>query len=1187
MAYLKKLVNWQNSSFGKVLKKRILILDGAMGTMIQNQNPVFPQGNDGNNDVLVLTNPDLIRNIHKAYVDAGADIICTNTFNANKISQLDYGATDRVYEINRQAARLARDSGALYVAGAMGPTNRSASIPTKVEFPGEREVDFHTLADAYKDQIRGLKEGGVDLFLLETVFDTLNAKAALFALEEEAPGMPIMLSATIADHSGRILSGQTIEAFLASTEHAPLFSVGLNCSFGPDTLLIYLRTLAKSATVFTSAHPNAGLPDVYGNYTLSPEEMTRQMRPFVEERLVNILGGCCGTTPEHIRALSLMVKETEKTYGIRTVASDSKPTKVLLSGLDVLEVRDDSVFLIAGERTNVAGSRKFARLIREKQFDQALDIARGMVQDGAHIIDINMDDALLDAPAAMREYLYRLGADPEIARVPIMLDSSNWEVLETGLQCVQGKSVVNSISLKEGETEFLRKARLVRKYGAAVLVMAFDEGGQATTFERRVEIATRAFRLLTEEVGFQPRDIIMDLNVLAVATGMDEHRSFAVDYIKAVRYLKEHLDGVLVSAGVSNLSFSFRGNETVREAMHAVFLYHAIAAGLDMAILKPGAQPIYSEIPEDLRRAVEDVILDTDAQATTRLVEAASALKTEAPSGDVSGREEWRDLKPEERLIYALMHGRAQFLQEDLEALHHVPAIEIVESTLMEGMNRVGKLFGEGQMFLPQVVKTARTMKQAVALLQPRIEEEKNKAETKAQAAEPVHGILATVKGDVHDIGKNLVALVMECNSYRITDLGVMAPSHLIVETAVKEQASFVGLSGLITPSLEEMTEVARAMQQAGLTIPLLIGGATTSALFTALRIAPLYEGPVIHCPDAAGVVSLLADCFSKDEVVRERFLTTLRANQEELRQAGEKSIRTKEYLTWEQARANKWTSSVNWRMRRLCPHCGQRHGLDDFVPPFTGVRSVTIPFQKLRPYIKWKAFLKTWEMRDAAPQAEVAIKEAESLLDKLEAGTFGDVAYARAAVGFWPVFATEDDHILFYEDASCKDVLLDMPLERDLLMYKDKTPNVCLTDFVVQKHPSGAPDYAGLFLLTASSPELEDIVTAMKERGDVYTALLLQSLLDVLAEACSEYLHTTYMTLPCGAKRGVRPAFGYPSCPDHTLKKPVTALLQKEADLGISLTSSCMLWPTASVCGMYIGHPQAFYFTVHKPGKL
>ena len=759
-----------------------------------------------------------VRNLYATsirHMDAGADIICTNTFNANKISQQDYGTADRVYEINRQAARLARESGALYVAGSMGPTNRSASIPTRVEFPGEREVDFHTLVHAYRDQIRGLKDGGADLLLLETVFDTLNAKAALFALEEEAPGMPVMLSATIADHSGRILSGQTIEAFLASTEHAGLFSVGLNCSFGPDKLLVYSRILAQHTAVFTSAHPNAGLPDVYGNYTLTAEAMARQMRPFAEERLVNILGGCCGTTPEHIRALSSMVKETEKTYGLRVVQEEREPAKVLLSGLDVLEVREKSVFLIAGERTNVSGSRKFARLIREKQYDQALEIARGMVQDGAHIIDINMDDALLDAPEAMKEFLYRLGADPEIARVPVMLDSSSWEVLETGLQCVQGKSVVNSISLKEGEEAFLRKARLVRKYGAAVMVMAFDEEGQAVTFERRVEIAQRAFRLLTEEAGLKPRDIIMDPNVLAIATGMDEHRSFAVDFIKAVQFLKDNLKGVLVSAGVSNLSFSFRGNETVREAMHAVFLYHAIKAGLDMAILKPGAQPIYSEIPQ--RCAVPWKTLSWTQDAVgyhavcgSRLGFKRSGSYCRRHKGNVEGAGAGRaaDLCADAR--------EEQLPREDLEALRHIPAIDIVESTLMEGMNRVGKLFGEGQMFLPQVVKTARTMKQAVALLQPRIEEEKNSPETKVLRTEQCYGIMATVKGDVHDIGKNLVTLVMSVTVIAITDLGVMVPSHQIVETAVEEKASFVGLSGLITPSLEEMTEVARAMQQAG-----------------------------------------------------------------------------------------------------------------------------------------------------------------------------------------------------------------------------------------------------------------------------------------------------------------------------------------------------------------------------------
>lgn len=1182
MAYLKKSVSWQNSKAETLIQERVLILDGAMGTMIQGQNPSYPEGNRGNNDILVLSSPQLIRSIHKEYVQAGADIVSTNTFNANGISQQDYGTVDRVYEINVTAARLARESGALLVAGSMGPTNKSASIPPRADFPGERAVDFHTLANAYRDQIRGLRDGGVDLFLLETVFDTLNAKAALFALAEEAPEIPVMLSATIADNSGRVLSGQTIEAFLASTEHAGVFSIGLNCSFGPDKMLSYMRTLARLAPVYTSAHPNAGLPDMFGKYNMSPEEMSRQLKPFVEERLVNILGGCCGTTPAHIKALAEMVKACGTPRREKTPPEDFRPAKIVLSGLEVLAVHEEPAFLIAGERTNVAGSRKFARLIGENKYDQALEIAGTMVQDGAHILDINMDDAMLDAPAAMKEFLLRLGADPDIAKVPLMLDSSNWEVLETGLQCVQGKSIVNSISLKEGEEEFLRKARLIRKYGAAVLVMAFDEKGQATTLERRIEIGTRAFRLLTEEAGFKPCDILLDPNVLAVATGMEEHRHFAVDFIESVKYLKTNLPGVLVSAGVSNLSFSFRGNETIREAMHAVFLYHAIAAGLDMAILKPGAQPIYSEIPETLRKAVEDVILDTDSQATARLIELATVYRESGASGGVAGgaggvaggagsvvgQDAWRNLPPAERLIYALVHGRESHLQEDLDAMADVPAVEIVETTLMEGMNRVGKLFGEGKMFLPQVVKTARTMKHAVSLLQPRIEKEKTQIQTDKQGPGEIQGILATVKGDVHDIGKNLVSLVMECNNYRITDLGVMVPQHRIVETIQEQHASFVGLSGLITPSLDEMTEVARAMQQAKITIPLLIGGATTSALFTALKIAPEYDGPVIHCSNAAGVVPVLSDCFSKDTGVRERFLQNLYASQTQIRDAYENNRQEKDYLSPDLARANRWVAEKR----------------DDFVPPFTGVRDFTIPFEALQPHMKWSNFLKTWAVHEHKGQADLAIGDAKLMLEGLERGEFGDLAYARAAVGFWPVFSTPEDHLLFYSDTSCSKVVLDLAMERDLLRHRDGSFNTCLTDFVVQENPAHTPVYVGLFLLTSSSPGLEQLAANYHGKGDVYSELLLKTLLDVLAEACSEYLHGILMVFPGGTKRGIRPAFGYPSCPDHALKKPVVRLLQTKKDVGISLTSSFMLQPASSVCGMYFGHPQAFYFTVNKP---
>lgn len=1155
-----------------------------MGTMIQRLGPSFPPGNEGNNDVLVLTEPNLILSIHKDYVKAGADIITTNTFNANRISQADYGMQDQIRSMNCEAARLARESGATLVAGSMGPTIRSASISPDMNRPGFRAVDFNTLVEAYREQARGLKEGGVDLFLVETVFDTLNAKAALFALSEEAPGMPVMLSATIGDKSGRVLSGQTVEAFLVSTAHAGLFSIGLNCSFGPDKMLPYMRILSRHATTFTSAHPNAGLPDLYGNYNLTPDEMSRQVKPFIEEGLVNIVGGCCGTTPCHIEALAALVRQSDVPVRKPVSAGLIRSSRsVVLSGLEVLTVREEPAFLIVGERTNVSGSRRFARLIKEKKYDEALEIARGMVQDGAHILDVNMDDPMLDAPVAMKDFLLLLTSDPEIARVPLMIDSSRWEVLETGLQCIQGKSIVNSISLKEGPAEFLRRARLIKKYGAAVLVMAFDEKGQATTFDRRVEICTRAFHMLVEEAGFEPHDIILDPNVLTVGTGMEEHRHFAVDFLKTVRYLKQNLPGVMVAAGVSNLSFSFRGNETIREAMHSVFLYHAIAAGLDMAIVKPGAQPIYSDIPEPLRRAVEDVILDTDAEATSRLVEMISVTDRHGKTlSDNAAREAWRDLDVKERLMYALAHGIDKYLSEDLEALGDVPAMEIVENTLVAGMTRVGKLFGEGKMFLPQVVKTARTMKKAVAILQPRIEAEKDSG-SKSKESEKIHGIIATVKGDVHDIGKNLVSLVMECNNYKVTDLGVMVPAHRIVDAAVKGRAAFVGLSGLITPSLDEMIDVAGCMEKAGLTIPLLIGGATTSALFTAVRIAPRYSGPVIHCPDAAGIVPLLADCFSRETHIREQFRIDLRSSQERLREAAGKAAMAVEYLSLEKARGNKWVSTVNWRMRSLCSHCGQRHGLDDFVPPFVGIRDHKIPFETLRPYAEWDTFLRTWEIRNNKEQAEMSLKDAGNMLNDLTGGRYGDVAYARAVTGFWPAFSTPDDRIVFYTDASCRHVILDMPMERDLLHHKDGTYNMCLTDFIVQKGPAHTPDYAGLFLLTASSPELERITVDLKDQQDIYGSLILKSLLDMLAEACSKYLHHELMKFPCGALRGIRPAFGYPTCPDHSLKKDVTAILQKEKDLGIALTSSFMLQPAASLCGMYIGHPQARYFTVHK----
>ena len=1169
-------MNWQKNPLSKLLAERLVVLDGAMGTMIQRHSPSFPSGLEGDNDALVLSHPQVIEAIHRQYVAAGADIITTNTFNANCISQEEYGMADKVYEMNRTAVGLARAAGARFVAGSMGPTNKSASLSPNVNDPGFRAITFSQLVAAYAEQARGLKDGGVDVFLVETAFDTLNVKAALFALAQTAPDIPIMLSATVADAGGRVLSGQTLEAFLVSVQHAPLLSIGLNCSFGADKMLPFIRTFAQKAPFYTSAHPNAGLPDLYGKYAQTPALMAQAVRPFIEQGLVNILGGCCGTTPEHIAAIADLIHALKAPVR-RIPERDTRPS---FSGLEALVVQEPIPFLNVGERTNVAGSRKFARLIKEENDTEALEIARQMVNDGAHIIDINMDDPLLDAPQAMRRFLLRLGSEPEIAKVPLMLDSSRWEVLEAGLQCVQGKSIVNSISLKEGEAEFLRRATLVHAYGAAAVVMAFDEEGQATTYERRIAICTRAYQLLTQKVGFMPSDIIFDPNVLTVATGMAEHRHFAVDFIETVRYIKTHLPGALVSGGISNLSFAFRGNDPVREAMHSVFLYHAMKAGLDMAIVKPGAQPAYDAIPQPLRTAVEDVILDKDPHATERLVQLAGQMAAQAAAAKEGGAQAprpdadaWRSLEPAERLAYALMHGIEKFLPEDLAAVDAPSALALVEGPLMEGMNRVGKLFGEGKMFLPQVVKTARVMKQAVACLQPRMEAEKAQAAREGVTVREVCGIIATVKGDVHDIGKNLVAVVMECNHYKMVDLGVMVPATTIVEAAVAHQAQFVCLSGLITPSLDEMINVAKAMQDAGLDIPLLIGGATTSDAFTALRIAPVYRGLVLHCTDAAHNVTLLARYFATDAAERQALVVETHQQQENLRQAYEAKQRGIQRLSPESARRNRFRPTPV-----VCPDCGQTHPLVASVP-YTGARDWEVPFATLRPYIQWNGLLKAWELlpkmgrgAEAEKEAETLLADAKALLAQLEAEGLS----ARARVGFWPACTTPDDVIRLYEDEAHTHLLLALPMDRDLRANPESGCNASLCDFVA---PQDAPvqDHIGLFALTAGSTALDERVARWQAAGDAYQAILLQSLLDRLAEACSVYLHTTV------AKQGIRPAFGYPSCPEHALKAGVMALLDAPQRLHVSLTESYMIRPVASVCGMYLLHPQAHYFTIQK----
>lgn len=1135
----------QNNELRRLLATRVVVLDGAMGTMIQRHSPSFPSGMEGNNDLLVLTQPSVIQEIHREYVEAGADIITTNTFNANRISQQEYGTADQVYQMNRAAVALARAAGARFVVGSMGPTNKAASISSDVNDPGYRAITFNQLLEAYKEQAQGLSDGGVDAFLIETAIDTLNVKAALMAVQQVAPQTEIMVSATVADAAGRVLSGQTLEAFLISVQHMPLLSIGLNCSFGADKMLPFIRTFAQKAPLFVSAHPNAGLPDMYGKYTQTPELMATAVSPFIEQGLVNIIGGCCGTTPQHIAAIVKMLHSTNA--AVRVVPKRSNGPS--FSGLEALVPQPPITFIQVGERTNVAGSRKFARLIKEENYEEALDIARRMVDDGAHIIDINMDDPLLDAPQAMRRFLLRLGSEPDIAKVPLMLDSSRWDVLETALQCVQGKSLVNSISLKEGEEVFLHRASLIRQYGAAAVVMAFDEEGQATTYQRRVDVCTRAYRLLTQEAGFRPQDIIFDPNVLTVATGMEEHRHFAVDFIETVKYIKANLPGALVSGGVSNLSFAFRGNDTVREAMHSVFLYHAIQAGLDMAIVKPGAQSVYEDIPLSLCKAVEDVILDTDQGATARLVAEAERIlaKQGKSSSEAVVREQWRSLPVNERLSYALMHGIDKYLADDLAAVDAPTALAVVEGPLMDGMNRVGQLFGQGKMFLPQVVKTARVMKHAVALLQPRMEAENALAMAQGKSSQVLCGIIATVKGDVHDIGKNLVTVVMECNHYHLIDLGVMVPAHKIIEAVHEHQARFVCLSGLITPSLEEMIQVASAMQEAGLDVPLLIGGATTSEEFIALRIAPLYRGLVLHCADASRNVTLLAQLFSTQAQVREEFAATVRREQEMWRD---------KYAQKNNTRPSETSTDLP---QPVCPCCGGNHPQGTCHPvlkaPYLGIRSFEVSFDTLRPLINWKALLHAWEMHPAQLSGEkgelaheettALLHDAKTLLDKLCDGEYGNVAYARAVVGFWEIKLKATSQLALYEND--KEVL-------------------CLPNYFELKEGS-----IGLFTLTSSSDALEALVKKFRTKTDIYSALLLQSLLDRLAEACSEYLHRTVLPITGDNPKTQRPAFGYPSCPDHSLKKGVVQLLEATERLGISLTESCMIQPVSSVCGMYV----------------
>ena len=1177
------------------IARRILVLDGGLGTMIQG----FSLGEEdyrgerfagwqtelkGCNDLLVLTRPDVIGSIHEAYLQAGADIVTTDTFNANAVSMADYGLQEYVYEINRAAAVLARTMADRYtmqnpskprfVAGSVGPTNRTASISPDVNNPGYRAVTFDMLRESYAEQTRGLLDGGADILLVETVFDTLNAKAALFAIlevmQERGRKVPVMVSGTITDASGRMLSGQTVEAFYASVSHAGLLSVGLNCGLGAEPMLPYIERLASIASCGVSAHPNAGLPNGFGGYDETPQMMADAVDGYLRKGLLNIVGGCCGTTPVHIAAIA----EVAARYSPRAVPAANRVTT--LSGLEPLRITSETNFVNVGERTNVAGSARFARMIREKNYDDALSVARQQVEGGAQIIDVCMDDGLIDGEQAMRDFLNLAMAEPDIARVPVMIDSSKWEVLETGLKCVQGKSVVNSVSLKEGEAEFLRRTGLIRRYGAAAVVMLFDEQGQADTYERKIAVADRAYRLLTEN-GFPPEDIIFDPNVLSVATGIEQHDNYGVDFIRACGWIKENCPHAKVSGGISNLSFSFRGNNPVREAMHAVFLYHAIAEGLDMGIVNPSMLQIYSEIPAELLELSEDVVLNRRPDATERLTTYAQQVKDKGASGtaDDPERLRWRSGSVGERLSHAMLKGITDFIDEDTEEARRElgDPLAVIEGPLMDGMNRVGELFGSGKMFLPQVVKSARVMKRAVAVLTPYIERERNDG----RAASAGRILLATVKGDVHDIGKNIVSVVLACNGYRIEDLGVMVDSERIVEAASEWKADAIGLSGLITPSLEEMAKVIVSVEQMGLRIPIMIGGATTSDMHTAVKLAPLYSGPVIHVKDASDDVRVLSELGSPR---REQYLESVRARQRRLREEFALKEHAGSYRALEEARRHAFTTNPATVVK------ARKTGRFAFN---------NYPLDEIAKLINWSYFFSAWGLAGRYPslldnpkQGEEARKlydDAQQLLGEI---VDRRLLRANGIVCLHPARRDGDD-IVLYRDERRTQELMRLPQLRN--QQEGLEHNLCLSDFLAEEG-----DYAGAFAVTAGIG-LDRLTEKLKAAHDDYRAIMAKLLADRLAEAFAETLHLhvrrslwgyeqdekTPEDLFAGRYRGIRPAFGYPSCPDHSLKEDLFRLMDVTAATGIELTESYMMSPGESTCGLILAGEQSRMFTVGK----
>ena len=1193
--------------FRAQLKQRIMLLDCAMGTMIQSYDlsdedyrghrfKDHPGELKGNNDLLSVTQPGIIGDIHEATMEAGSDIIETNTFSSTSIAQADYKMEDLAYELNYEAARVAREAADAYtektpdrprfVAGALGPTNRTASLSPDVNNPGFRNITFDALKEAYKEATRGLVEGGADLLLIETIFDTLNAKAAIFGvkeyLEDEGIDVPIMLSGTITDASGRTLSGQVTEAFWNSVRHANPISIGLNCALGSKELRQYIEELSAIAETHVSVYPNAGLPNEFGEYDESPEHMAAEIGEWAANGWLNIVGGCCGTTPEHIKAIADAVAD----HAPREIPE--LPKRLRLSGLEPANIGPDSLFVNVGERTNVTGSARFKDLILNDDYDTALEVARQQVENGAQLIDVNMDEGMLDGEEAMVNFLNLVAAEPDISRVPVMIDSSKWSIIEAGLKRVQGKAVVNSISMKEGEEAFVRQAKLLHKYGAAVIVMAFDEKGQADTKERKVEICTRAYKILTEEVGFAPENIIFDPNVFAIATGIDEHNNYGVDFIEAVREISETLPHAKTSGGISNVSFSFRGNNPVREAIHAVFLYHAINAGLTMGIVNAGQLAVYDDIDEELRETVEDVVLNRSSEATERLLELAERYRDQ---GDAAANEkdlEWRSWPVAKRVEHALVKGIADYAEEDAEearqAFDH--PIEVIEGPLMDGMNVVGDLFGAGKMFLPQVVKSARVMKKAVAYLIPFIEAEKGEARKPNGIV-----VMATVKGDVHDIGKNIVGVVLQCNNFEVIDLGVMVPAAKILETAKEKGADIIGLSGLITPSLDEMVHVASEMQRQGFNLPLLIGGATTSQTHTAVKIAPCYEQPTIHVKDASRAVGVVQNLVSEGR--RESYAEQIATEYEEVRvkHAGRRS-KTR-MATLERARANR--TKIDWQ---------------DYEPPKPNVLGVRTfedyPLEDIREYIDWTPFFHSWQLKASYPkifddpekgeEARKLFDEAQTLLDRIIEEKW---LTARAVFGLFPASALPNDSVEVYTDESREKVLTELHFLRQQKQKPPGRPNHSLVDFVAQKE-TGLEDHVGLFAVTTGIGA-DEAAQRFEEDNDVYNAIMVKALADRLAEAFAELLHRRVRKEFWGYAsdekldtdnlireeyRGIRPAPGYPACPEHTEKRTLWELLDVEENAGISLTESCAMTPGAAVSGYYFSHPDSRYFGVAEIGR-